>query len=90
MERLDYVKLNDQGTPLYRMRLFPGGDCESDILMAYLICSATAESSPTLMGKLYIMWANTPVEVLEVRIPGRNESQADNHLYKVIAVLTEL
>jgi len=90
MEKLDYVASEDNGIPLYRIRLFPQEGCHSDVLMACFIGSATAESSPKLEGELYILRTNSPWEVMDIRIAGRNELRADNHLYKVVAAVTEL
>jgi hypothetical protein len=90
MERLDYVEPKNQETLFYRLRLFPKEGCRSEVLMACLICSATVEASPKLTGTLYIVMINGSVEVVEIRITGRSENQADKHLHKVIAALTVL
>ena len=81
MEKLDYVEA-DGGLPYYRISCSGG--------RAYLICYATVSTSPVLYGTFLVVSETGAESRYNIRISGRNENRADNHLHKVIAAVTEL
>ena len=88
MKSLDYVDCKD--IPFYRLTLSPGINCPADIQNAYLICYATVSSRPYLYGILSVTTKTQRPDNYYLRISGRDENQADVHLYKKIAAVTEL
>jgi hypothetical protein len=88
MQKLDYVSsYDDDGFLYYRIYCRSSGNYETN---AYLVCFATESTSPVLFG-FFIILSDTGIEKkFAVRIGGRNENQAENHLQKVIVAVTEL
>jgi len=90
MQKLDYVLSGDDDSVYYRIHCLPSVDCEPGLNSAYLICFATENPTPVLFG-FFCLLSDTGIEKsFAVRIGGRNENRADNHLQKVIVRATEL
>lgn len=79
MSKLDYIQYGIDNSLCYRLA------CKD----AVLICAATGKHSPILEGQLFLISDNTIKESCTIRIAGRGENEADNHLHKVIARISE-
>lgn len=84
MEKLDYVKVPDHSEPCYRLS-GSLSDTNAKVKKVQLICFAEGESNPVLYGGLYITDPTDKVTCYPIRISGRRDNEADNHLHKVIA-----
>jgi len=84
MEKLDYVKVPGHSEPCYRLS---GSllDNTGKVNKAQLICFAVGGSNPVLCGGLYITDSKDKITCYPIRISGRRDNEADNHLHKVIA-----
>ena len=77
MHRLDYVRLPDSDHPAYRL----GGDG------ATLVVIALVSAAPCLIGQLFV--SNTRgYEFFAISMRGRDESEAERHLWQRIRRLT--
>jgi len=84
MEVLDYVQLPGRELPCYR--LIASGNQEH-YSKAILICCALGTDSPALVGTLYLVSeSGTSICSYEIEITGRNNVEAENHLWKVVEV----
>ena len=84
MEVLDYVQLPGRELPCYR--LIASGNQEH-YSKAILICCALGTDSPVLVGTLYLVsGSDTNICSYEIEITGRNNVEAENHLWKVVEV----
>jgi len=84
MEKLDYVNAPGYSDPCYRL----SGSLLNNmgkLSKAQLICFAVGGSNPVLCGGLYITDSKNEVTCYPIRISGRRDNEADNHLHKVIA-----
>ena len=86
MEKLDYVYVPGHIEPCYRLS-GSLSDCAKPeiIIKSQLICFAEGGINPVLYGGLYITDSSEKVLCYPIRIRGRRENEADNHLHKVIA-----
>jgi len=86
MEKLDYVYVPGHIEPCYRLSgLLSDCDKPEIIIKSQLICFAEGGRNPVLYGGLYITDSSEKVLCYPIRISGRRENAADNHLHKVIA-----
>jgi hypothetical protein len=84
MEVLDYVQVPGNELPCYR--LIAHSERE-DYSKAILLCHAVGTESPYLVGMLYLVSGNHGSSCsYEIEIGGRNDLEAENHLWKVVAV----
>ncbi len=84
MEVLDYVQLPGRELPCYR--LIASG-IQGHYSKAILVCCALGTDSPALVGTLYLVSeSGTSICSYEIEIRGRNNVEAENHLWKVVEV----
>ena len=91
MEKLDYVDVTGSLEPCYRLSgsLLDCDGTENNLIKAQLICFAVGETSPVLYGGLYLTDSSDKVVCYPIRIYGRGGNEADNHLHKVIARVSQ-
>ena len=84
LEVLDYLQVPGRQLPCYRL-IASGG--EEEYSQAILVCCALGTESPVLVGTLYLM-SNSDVSIrsYEIEITGRNNLEAEKHLWKVVEV----
>jgi hypothetical protein len=81
---LDYLQVPGRQLPCYRL-ITSGGEEEDS--QAILVCCALGTESPILVGTLYLV-SNSGESICsyEIEITGRNNVEAENHLWKVVKV----
>lgn len=86
MEKLDYISVPGYSEPCYRLS-GSLSDCNESqkIIEAHLICYAEGGTNPVLYGNIYLTDYTGLIVCYPIKIGGRRENAADNHLHKVIA-----
>jgi len=77
LERLDYVRLPGSEVPAYRLT---GEDIT-------LVATDSGHAAPSLAGELYVRSGHT-YECFTISIRGRNEKEAERHLWRKIERVT--
>lgn len=84
MEILDYVQISGSELPCYRLT---AGSGQGLFSKAILICRAVGTEAPRLVGTIYLVTGSgEDISSYGIEIGGRNNAEAENHLWKVVEV----
>lgn len=84
LKKLDYVRIPGSDIPVYRLSAVNPENNRK----ASLIATAYGTDVPRLIGNLYIE-DNNNLESFDIRIYGRNENEAEGHLWKKIEIVSQ-
>jgi hypothetical protein len=84
LNKLDYVQIPGSDTPVYRLSAVNPENNRK----ASLITTPIGTDVPRLIGNLYIE-DNNNLESFDIRIYGRNENEAERHLWKKIEIVSQ-